>query len=133
MKEWPRGQKFGPYGKLLTLFWVVAVGGRLLVVGFCRKKKTVLLFYCRSALILTETFSNIDSVFFTACTMTVTHENDIVSSNYGKYVSQQSSLICFIYFWMGVYQVGYHLGRKRFTFQHIFNVADMAISTGVNI
>jgi signal peptidase II len=97
-------------------------------VGFSRKKRQFKLLIVAVALILAGAFGNIiDSVFYGVILMILNwlhcFQNSLMALFPGKVVDM-------FYF---------HFGRKKlpdlvcndFTFNAIFNVADMAISTGV--
>lgn len=130
----------GAYGKLfLTLFRILAVGGIAYWLQDSVKKHASNYLIVAIALILTGAFGNIvDSVFYGIMfdhshgqVATLFSENPYGTLFHGKVVDM-------FYFpiienatwpdWMPIW------GGKQFTFFNaIFNVADMAISTGVGI
>ena len=130
----------GAYGKLfLTLFRILAVGGIAYWLQDSVKKHASNYLIVAIALILTGAFGNIvDSVFYGVMfdhshgqVATLFSENPYGTLFHGKVVDM-------FYFpiienatwpdWMPIW------GGKQFTFFNaIFNVADMAISTGVGI
>lgn len=130
----------GAYGKLfLTLFRILAVGGIAYWLQDSVKKQASNYLIVAIALILTGAFGNIvDSVFYGVMfdhshgqVATLFSENPYGTLFHGKVVDM-------FYFpiienatwpdWMPIW------GGKQFTFFNaIFNVADMAISTGVGI
>ena len=130
----------GAYGKLfLTLFRILAVGGIAYWMHDSVKKHASSYLIVAIALILTGAFGNIiDSVFYGIIfddshgqVATLFSDNPYGTLFHGKVVDM-------FYFpiienatwpdWLPIW------GGKRFTFFNaIFNVADMAISTGVGI
>ena len=130
----------GDYGKLfLTLFRILAVGGIAYWLHDSVKKQASNYLVVAIALILTGAFGNIvDSVFYGIIfdhshgqVATLFSENPYGTLFHGKVVDM-------FYFpiienatwpdWLPIW------GGQRFTFFNaIFNVADMAISTGVGI
>ena len=130
----------GAYGKLfLTLFRILAVGGIAYLMQDSVKKQASNYLVVAIALILTGAFGNIvDSVFYGIIfddshgqVATLFSDNPYGTLFHGK-------VVYMFYFpiienatwpdWLPIW------GGKRFTFFNaIFNVADMAISTGVGI
>ncbi|AWG24373.1 lipoprotein signal peptidase [Flavobacterium kingsejongi] len=129
----------GAYGKLfLTLFRVVAVGGIGYWLYDAVKKNSSAYFITAIALILAGAFGNIiDSVFYGVIFNDSQSEVATLFSSqpYGTWF--HGKVVDMLYFpiwsgnlpsWLPVW------GGKPFTFFNaIFNVADMAVSTGVGI
>lgn len=129
----------GAYGKLfLTLFRVVAVGGIGYWLYDAVKKNSSAYFITAIALILAGAFGNIiDSVFYGVIFNDSQSEVATLCSSqpYGTWF--HGKVVDMLYFpiwsgnlpsWLPVW------GGKPFTFFNaIFNVADMAVSTGVGI
>ena len=130
----------GEYGKLfLTLFRILAVGGIAYWMHDSVQKKGSNYLIVAIALILTGAFGNIiDSVFFGIIfddshgqVATLFSDNPYGTLFHGKVVDMFYFPIIEDYVlpsWLPIW------GGKEFTFFNaIFNVADMAISTGVGI
>ena len=129
----------GEYGKLfLTLFRILAVGGIAYWMHDSVQKKGSNYLIVAIALILTGAFGNIiDSVFYGIIfddshgqVATLFSDNPYGTLFHGKVVD-----MFYFPFWHGNLPSWLPIwGGKEFTFFNaIFNVADMAISTGVGI
>ena len=129
----------GAYGKLfLTLFRVVAVGGIGYWLYDAVKKNSSAYFITAIALILAGAFGNIiDSVFYGVIFNDSQSEVATLFSSqpYGTWF--HGKVVDMLYFpiWSGNLPSWLPIwGGKPFTFFNaIFNVADMAVSTGVGI
>ena len=130
----------GAYGKLiLTLFRLVAVGG----IGYwlwdsVERKHSSDYLVVAIALILAGAFGNIiDSVFYGVIFDDSTSQLATLFSNepYGEYFHGKVVDMFYFPFWHGNLPQWLPLwGGRDFTFFNaIFNVADVAISTGVGI
>ena len=130
----------GEYGKLfLTLFRLVAVGG----IGYwlwdsIERKHSSNYLIVAISLILAGAFGNIiDSVFYGVIFNDSHQELATLFSNqpYGTLFHGKVVDMFYFPFWQGVLPSWLPIwGGKEFTFFNaIFNVADMAISTGVGI
>ena len=130
----------GAYGKLiLTLFRLVAVGG----IGYwlwdsIERKHSSNYLIVAIALILAGAFGNIiDSVFYGVIFDDSTSQLATLFSNepYGEYFHGKVVDMFYFPFWHGNLPQWLPLwGGRDFTFFNaIFNVADVAISTGVGI
>ncbi|MBA0883324.1 lipoprotein signal peptidase [Flavobacterium undicola] len=130
----------GAYGKLfLTLFRLVAVGG----IGYwlwdsIERKHSSNYLVVAIALILAGAFGNIiDSVFYGVIFDDSSSQLAALFSNqpYGQYFHGKVVDMFYFPFWHGSLPEWLPLwGGRDFTFFNaIFNVADMAISTGVGI
>ena len=130
----------GTYGKLfLTLFRLVAVGG----IGYwlwdsVEKKHSSNYLVVAIALILAGAFGNIiDSVFYGVIFDDSSSQLATLFSDqpYGQYFHGKVVDMFYFPFWHGNLPAWLPVwGGKEFTFFNaIFNVADMAISTGVGI
>lgn len=130
----------GEYGKLiLTLFRLVAVGG----IGYwlwdsIERKHSSNYLIVAIALILAGAFGNIiDSVFYGVIFDDSTSQLATLFSNepYGEYFHGKVVDMFYFPFWHGNLPQWLPLwGGRDFTFFNaIFNVADVAISTGVGI
>ncbi|KQB43403.1 Lipoprotein signal peptidase [Flavobacterium daejeonense] len=130
----------GAYGKLiLTLFRLVAVGG----IGYwlwdsVERKHSSNYLIVAIALILAGAFGNIiDSVFYGVIFDDSTSQLATLFSNepYGEYFHGKVVDMFYFPFWHGNLPQWLPLwGGRDFTFFNaIFNVADVAISTGVGI
>lgn len=130
----------GAYGKLiLTLFRLVAVGG----IGYwlwdsVERKHSSNYLVVAIALILAGAFGNIiDSVFYGVIFDDSTSQLATLFSNepYGEYFHGKVVDMFYFPFWHGNLPQWLPLwGGRDFTFFNaIFNVADVAISTGVGI
>ncbi|MEN9909326.1 MAG: hypothetical protein RLZZ540_2475 [Bacteroidota bacterium] len=130
----------GAYGKLfLTLFRLVAVGG----IGYwlwdsVERKHSSNYLVVAIALILAGAFGNIiDSVFYGVIFDDSSSQLATLFSNqpYGQYFHGKVVDMFYFPFWHGSLPEWLPLwGGRDFTFFNaIFNVADMAISTGVGI
>jgi signal peptidase II len=130
----------GTYGKLfLTLFRLVAVGG----IGYwlwdsVERKHSSNYLIVAIALILAGAFGNIiDSVFY-GVIFDDSHQQLatlFADRPYGSWFHGQVVDMFYFPFWQGILPSWVPIfGGKEFTFFNaIFNVADMAISTGVGI
>jgi signal peptidase II len=130
----------GAYGKLfLTLFRLVAVGG----IGYwlwdsVERKHSSNYLIVAIALILAGAFGNIiDSVFY-GVIFDDSHQQLatlFADKPYGTWFHGQVVDLFYFPFWNGILPSWLPVwGGKEFTFFNaIFNVADMAISTGVGI
>lgn len=130
----------GTYGKLfLTLFRLVAVGG----IGYwlwdsVERKHSSNYLVVAIALILAGAFGNIiDSVFYGVIFDDSSTQLASLFSDqpYGKYFHGKVVDMFYFPFWHGMLPTWLPVwGGRDFTFFNaIFNVADMAISTGVGI
>lgn len=130
----------GTYGKLfLTLFRLVAVGG----IGYwlwdsIERKHSSNYLVVAIALILAGAFGNIiDSVFYGVIFDDSSTQLASLFSDqpYGKYFHGKVVDMFYFPFWHGMLPTWLPVwGGRDFTFFNaIFNVADMAISTGVGI
>ncbi|RVT78259.1 lipoprotein signal peptidase [Flavobacterium sufflavum] len=130
----------GTYGKLvLTLFRLVAVGG----IGYwlwdsVERKHSSNYLIVAIALILAGAFGNIiDSVFYGVIFDDSSSQLATLFSNkpYGEYFHGKVVDMFYFPFWSGNLPEWLPVwGGRNFTFFNaIFNVADMAISTGVGI
>ena len=130
----------GQYGKLfLTLFRLVAVGG----IGYwlwdsVERKHSSNYLIVAISLILAGAFGNIiDSVFY-GVIFNDSHQEVATlfsSQPYGTWFHGKVVDMFYFPFWQGILPSWLPIwGGKEFTFFNaIFNVADMAISTGVGI
>jgi signal peptidase II len=130
----------GTYGKLiLTLFRLVAVGG----IGYwlwdsVERKHSSNYLIIAIALILAGAFGNIiDSVFYGVIFDDSTSQLATLFSNqpYGEYFHGKVVDLFYFPFWSGNLPewLPFWGGRNFTFFNAIFNVADVAISTGVGI
>lgn len=129
----------GTYGKLfLTLFRIVAVGGIGYWLWDSVQKKSSNYLITAIALILVGAFGNIiDSVFYGVIFDDSQQQLATLFSDqpYGTWFHGKVVDMLYFPFWHGSLPSWLPIwGGKEFTFFNaIFNVADMAISTGVGI
>ncbi len=129
----------GAYGKLfLTLFRIAAVGGIGYWLWDSVKKKCSDYLIVAISLILVGAFGNIiDSVFYGVIFNDSQQELATLFSDqpYGTWFHGKVVDMLYFPFWHGTLPTWLPIwGGKEFTFFNaIFNVADMAISTGVGI
>lgn len=129
----------GEYGKLfLTLFRIVAVFGIGWWLWDSVRKKSSNYLVVAVALILAGAVGNIiDSVFYGVIFNDSYHQVATIFSDdpYGKWFHGEVVDMLYFPFWEGNLPEGLPIvGGKHFSFFNaIFNVADMAISTGVGI
>ena len=129
----------GTYGKLfLTLFRIAAVGGIGYWLWDSVKKKSSDYLIVAISLILVGAFGNIiDSVFYGVIFNDSQQQLATLFSDqpYGTWFHGKVVDMLYFPFWHGTLPTWLPIwGGKEFTFFNaIFNVADMAISTGVGI
>lgn len=129
----------GTYGKLfLTLFRIAAVGGIGYWLWDSVKKKSSDYLIVSISLILVGAFGNIiDSVFYGVIFDDSQQQLATLFSDqpYGTWFHGKVVDMLYFPFWHGTLPTWLPIwGGKEFTFFNaIFNVADMAISTGVGI
>ncbi len=129
----------GTYGKLfLTLFRIAAVGGIGYWLWDSVKKKSSNYLIVAISLILVGAFGNIiDSVFYGVIFDDSQQQLATLFSDqpYGTWFHGKVVDMLYFPFWHGTLPTWLPIwGGKEFTFFNaIFNVADMAISTGVGI
>jgi signal peptidase II len=129
----------GEYGKLiLTLFRIVAVGGIAWWLWDSVKKKTSNYLIVAIALIFTGALGNIiDSVFYGVIFNDSYHQVATIFADqpYGTWFHGEVVDMFYFPIWEGNLPSWLPIwGGKHFTFFNaIFNVADVAISTGVGI
>lgn len=129
----------GEYGKLfLTLFRIVAVFGIGWWLWDSARKKSSNYLVVAVALILAGAVGNIiDSVFYGVIFNDSYHQVATIFSDdpYGKWFHGEVVDMLYFPFWEGNLPESLpFVGGKHFSFFNaIFNVADMAISTGVGI
>ncbi|MFV8331670.1 lipoprotein signal peptidase [Flavobacterium sp. GSP14] len=129
----------GTYGKLfLTLFRIAAVGGIGYWLWDSVKKKSSDYLIVAISLILVGAFGNIiDSVFYGVIFDDSQQQLATLFSDqpYGTWFHGKVVDMLYFPFWHGTLPTWLPIwGGKEFTFFNaIFNVADMAISTGVGI
>lgn len=129
----------GEYGKLvLTLFRIIAVAGIGYWLWDSVKKKSSTILIVAIALILAGAFGNIiDSVFYGVI---FNHSDGQVATlfspdNYGTFFHGNVVDMIDLPIWQGVLPdwIPFYGGEYFKFFNAIFNIADMAISTGVGI
>jgi signal peptidase II len=129
----------GAYGKLfLTLFRIIAVAGIGYWLWDCVKKKSSKILIVAIALILAGAFGNIiDSIFYGVI---FNHSSGQVATlfsqdNYGTFFHGNVVDMIDLPIWQGVLPnwVPFYGGEYFKFFNAIFNIADMAISTGVGM
>lgn len=129
----------GEYGKLaLTLFRIIAVAGIGYWLWDAVKKKSSTILIVAIALILAGAFGNIiDSVFYGVI---FNHSDGQVATlfspdNYGTFFHGNVVDMIDLPIWQGVLPdwIPFYGGEYFKFFNAIFNIADMAISTGVGI
>ena len=129
----------GEYGKLfLTLFRIVAVGGIGYWLWDAVKNKSSNFLIVAISLILAGAFGNIiDSVFYGVI---FNHSNGTVATlfspdNYGTFFKGNVVDMIDLPIWEGVLPswIPFYGGEYFKFFNAIFNIADMAISTGVGV
>lgn len=129
----------GAYGKLiLTLFRIIAVGGISWWLWDAVQKKSSPFLIAAIALIFTGALGNIiDSVFYGVLFNDSYHQvaTAFAANSYGTWFHGEVVDMFYFPMWEGTLPSWLPIwGGKHFTFFNaIFNVADVAISTGVGI